>query len=196
MLEAEFITDDVSEVIEESIKLIQFIGQSLLKYPDLLTQLEKDLPSRIIQKISEEFKIISYKDASLFLGKEILGSKEEKDLMEKMSSSVVLTDFPIAQKPFYMKQIGDTTKSFDILVKGVGEVVGGSLREKSSKVLKDRMTISSIQTLQWYLDMREVDEMATGGFGLGFERILMYFLELDSIKDIVPFPRWMGRMDI
>src|SRR5690606_37747353 len=124
--EVEMISEDVSEIIQESLDLIRFVGQELLAHKDLLSVLDKDLAIRIEAKLKEEFKIITYKEASNFLGKDIKGSKEEKELMTKLDSSVVLTDFPFEQKPFYMKRDGSITKSFDILMQGVGEVIGGS----------------------------------------------------------------------
>lgn len=196
MLEAEYITEDLSEVIDSSLDLIKFIGQALLTQKTLLKQISPDLESKIEKKLKEEFKIISYEEACILLGKEITSSQEEKELMTLLDSCVVLTHFPVDQKPFYMKRVGDYTESFDILVKGVGEIVGGSLREKSSQILKERMSPSLQETLSWYLEMRDVDTITTGGFGIGFERVIMYFLEQESIKDIAPFPRWLGRMDI
>lgn len=194
MLEVEIITDDVDEVIKESLDLIRFIGESLLLYKDLLIQIDKQLPLKIEEKIKSKFKILTYKEATSILGKPILGAKEEKELMILLDSSIVLKDFPVEFKPFYMKRDRDITKSFDILVKGVGEVVGGSLREADDQVLKQRMTDSLIKSLDWYLDIRTVDKIYTGGFGLGFERILMYYLEVDSIKEIAIFPRYYGKM--
>lgn len=122
--------------------------------------------------------------------------RKKKELMDKLGSSLVLTDFPKEQKPFYMKQSGMVTKSFDILARGVGEIVGGSLREEDSEILRERMSPELRKTLSWYLELREVDKLATGGYGLGFERILMYYLELESIKEAIAFPRWKDRLDM
>ena len=196
MLEVELISQDISEVIQESLDLITFVGQELLKQDELLPQLDKELPTRIKLKLAETFKQLTYEQACDLLGKQIKGSKEEKELMIKLDSSIILTDFPVDQKPFYMKREGLITKSFDILVKGVGEVVGGSLREEDSTILSSRMSPSLQETLGWYLDIKKIDKIPTGGFGLGLERILMYYLELESIKDAIPFPRWLDRMDI
>lgn len=196
MLEIEKTTDSLEDIISEAISLMKFIGLELLRERELLDLLDKDLASRIEAKVASEFKVISYKEASELLGKEILGSVEEKELMEKLGTGVVLTHFPAHYKPFYMLKEGDLTHSFDILAPGVGEIVGGSMREKDVSILRGRMSKELQESLAWYLDIREVDSISTGGFGLGFERILMYYLEIESIKDIATFPRWMGRMDM
>ena len=196
MLEVEIISKDMRKVIQESLSLIQYIGESLLKEKSLLDEIDKELYSRIEKKVKEDVRIISYKEAKDILGKEIKGSVEEKELMEILGSSIVLTDFPIEQKPFYMKREGEYTKSFDVLLRGIGEVVGGSMREESKEILSSRISKSLQDTLSWYLDMRDVDRIQTGGFGLGFDRILMYYLELDSIKESITFPRWFERLDL
>lgn len=196
MLEIEKTTDSLGDIIAEALSLIKFIGHELLRERELLDLLDKELAIRIEEKVASEFKVISYQAASELLGKEILGSVEEKELMEKLRTGVVLTHFPSHYKPFYMLREGDVTHSFDILAPGVGEIVGGSMREKDAGILRERMSSQFQESLAWYLDIREVDSISTGGFGLGFERILMYYLEIESIKDIATFPRWMGRMDM
>lgn len=196
MLEVEMISDQLEEIIQEAQELIQQIGKILLQHPQLLQHIDKGLVEKIEKKISTIYKRITYAEACTILGKEIKGSKEEKELMEKLDSSIILTHFPSDQKPFYMKTKGKETYSFDILVKGVGEVVGGSLREEDAKILEEKMTSGMKSTLDWYLAIRKVDKIPTGGFGLGLERVLMFYLEQESIKEISPFPRWFGRMDV
>jgi len=196
MLEYETLTDSLDEVIQEATALIEFIGQSLLAEDSYLDLIDKGLKDRIKEKITSSFQRISYEEALKLLKVESIGSKEEKLLLDHFSCPVILTHFPIEEKPFYMKQREGTTLSFDILLEGVGEIVGGSLREEDSKVLKSRMDKKLRKDLSWYLDIRDKDSIPTGGFGLGFERILMYFLEEESIKDISLFPRWKGHLDI
>lgn len=196
MLEVEKISDSLEDIIQEATELIEQVGKILLAHPQLLKQIDDDLVEKITKQVKTIYKQLTYLEACEILGKEIKGSKEEKELMDKLGSSVILTHFPADQKPFYMKQKGKESFSFDILLQGVGEVVGGSLREEDSQILEGKMTESMKSTLDWYLEIRQVDKIPTGGFGLGLERILMFYLHQESIKEISPFPRWFGRMDV
>lgn len=79
--------------------------------------------------------------------------------------------------------------ALDLLASNVGEVVGGSLRENNYKKLKEKLP-SGTSNFDWYLELREFGGVPTGGYGLGFERYLMFLLGTSSIKDVIPFPRW------
>ncbi|CAH1974040.1 unnamed protein product [Acanthoscelides obtectus] len=120
-------------------------------------------------------------------------TKEHEMFIVKYFDNVptFIIDWPKEMKPFYMKEcITDTRKvsAFDLLVSNVGELVGGSLREDNYEKLKSQIPERS--QLDWYLDLRKFGGCPTGGYGLGFERFLLFILGINNIKDVIPFPRW------
>lgn len=116
---------------------------------------------------------------------------------------VFVTDYPASQKPFYMSAEqedsgnGKTVACFDLLVPGMGELVGGSLREHRLEPLQTAMDAKGIKSsgLQWYLDLRRYGSVAHGGFGLGFDRLICYLSGVSNIRDVVAFPRYFGKCD-
>ncbi|XP_065830350.1 asparaginyl-tRNA synthetase-like [Oscarella lobularis] len=124
-----------------------------------------------------------------------LQSEHERFIVRYCNNTpVFVTDFPIELKPFYARDNGDNTAAaVDLLVPGVGELVGGSVREERLENLSYRMRKKGIDTdYDWYLDMAKFGAMPHGGFGLGFERFLQYLLGLDNIRDVISFPRFLG----
>lgn len=107
---------------------------------------------------------------------------------------VIVTDYPAALKPFYMRrnEDGKTVANFDLLVPGVGELVGGSAREERFDVLEAAVPPSARSDLEWYMDLRRYGTVPHAGFGLGFERLVQYFTGVSNIRDVVPFPRHVG----
>jgi len=109
---------------------------------------------------------------------------------------VVLTDYPKEIKAFYMKLNDDnkTVAAADVLVPKIGEMIGGSQREHRMDVLKMRCEEMGLDPrhVWWYLDLRRYGTMPHAGFGLGFERLLLFVTGLDNIRDVIPFPRWVG----
>ncbi len=140
-----------------------------------------------------------FEDNNIFFGKDI-ASEHERYLCEQVyKAPVFLYNFPKEIKAFYMKVNSDnkTVAATDLLVPGVGEIVGGSQREDDYDKLTNRtkelnMDISSIK---WYLDLRKYGYSLGAGFGLGFERLIMYILGLDNIRDTIPFPRYNGKLN-
>ena len=123
-----------------------------------------------------------------------LQTEHERFLAEEhFELPVIVTDYPKDIKAFYMKQNPDskTVRAFDILVPGVGEIVGGSQREDDLKKLTTRMEQLNMdqKQIEWYLDLRRFGSVPHSGFGLGFERILMYITGMENIRDVIPFPR-------
>ena len=120
-------------------------------------------------------------------------SEHERYLVEKkFKKPVIITDYPKDIKAFYMRLNDDekTVAAMDILVPGVGEIVGGSQREERLAVLDQRMTDESLKNeLWWYRDLRRYGTVPHAGFGLGFERLVQYVSGMDNIRDTIPFPR-------
>ncbi|WP_343304537.1 asparagine--tRNA ligase [Chitinophaga niabensis] len=123
-----------------------------------------------------------------------LQSEHERYLVEKhFKKPVILTDYPAAIKSFYMKQNedGKTVRAMDILFPGIGEIVGGSQREENYDKLVKRMEELHIpvEELSWYLDTRRFGTAPHAGFGLGFERLVLFVSGMTNIRDVIPFPR-------
>lgn len=123
-----------------------------------------------------------------------LQSEHERYLVEKhFKKPVILTDYPKDIKAFYMRQNDDgkTVRAMDILFPGIGEIVGGSQREERLEKLTARMNEMNIPTheLDWYLDTRRFGACPHAGFGLGFERLVLFVTGMTNIRDVIPFPR-------
>ncbi|KAF1761967.1 hypothetical protein GCK72_010227 [Caenorhabditis remanei] len=197
MLEAEVAFVDN---IEEMCSLVESYVQNMFSFlhsPKLRTELEimnsQHLPSI---PLNSPFSRITYEDAIKVLtsdgskvsAKSGLSKKNELDLVKFHDNQpVFVTHYPKNQKPFYMARTQDDTKtlSFDLLVPGVGELAGGSVREPDAEKLKERGC-----GIEWYLETRKRGQPPTAGFGIGFERLLQYLLGIQNIKDTLAFPRW------
>ncbi len=123
-----------------------------------------------------------------------LQSEHERFLVEKhFKCPVILFDYPANIKAFYMRlnEDGKTVRAMDILFPGIGEIVGGSQREERLEVLKEKMAALNIpeEELWWYLDLRKYGTAVHSGFGLGFERLVMFATGMSNIRDVIPFPR-------
>ncbi|XP_062514822.1 probable asparagine--tRNA ligase, mitochondrial, partial [Corticium candelabrum] len=124
-----------------------------------------------------------------------LQSEHERHLVKYCGNTpVFVTDFPGSLKPFYARDNGDSTAAtVDLLVPTVGEVANGSLREERFSILKDRMKRKGFgDQYDWYLDLARFGAMSHGGFGLGFDRYVQYILGLENIRDVIPFPKFVG----
>lgn len=124
-----------------------------------------------------------------------LQSEHERYLVEKhFKKPVILTDYPKDIKSFYMRQNedGKTVAAMDILAPGIGEIVGGSQREERLDVLESRMKEMNIpsEEMYWYLDSRKFGSVPHAGFGLGFERLILFVSGMTNIRDVIPFPRF------
>lgn len=120
-----------------------------------------------------------------------LDSEHEKYIVNKTNGIVIVSNYPKEIKSFYMKENkdGKTVQAMDILVPDIGELVGGSMREENYDILKQKMDAKNID-IPWYLDIRKYGSVPHGGFGLGFERLIMLVSGLSNIKDIIPYPRF------
>jgi len=166
-------------VIEKLEKVIDATFERL-SYTEAIKVLEKS-------RESFEFQVAWGKD---------LQSEHERYLTEKVfKKPVIIFDYPEEIKSFYMRvsDDGKTVGAMDVLVPGIGEIIGGSQREERLDVLVERMKKKgldpSAESYQWYLDLRRFGSVPHSGFGLGFERTLMYVTGLSNIRDVIPFPR-------
>jgi asparaginyl-tRNA synthetase len=126
-----------------------------------------------------------------------LDSEHEKYMTNKVGGPLVITDFPAKIKSFYMKpnDDGETVQAMDIVVPNIGEIIGGSMREDDYTMLKEKMDTLGID-IPWYLDLRKYGSVPHGGFGLGFERLIMLVTGIYNIKDIIPYPRYPGHCEM
>jgi asparaginyl-tRNA synthetase len=130
-----------------------------------------------------------------------LGSEHERYLTEQVfKKPLILTNYPKEIKAFYMKLDADgrTVAAMDVLVPKIGEIIGGSQREEDYGKLVARMADMGVaqEPLKWYLDLRKYGSVPHAGFGLGFERLVMYVTGVENIRDVIPFPRWPGNASI
>lgn len=126
-----------------------------------------------------------------------LQAEHERFLCEELAGRpVIVTNYPKDIKPFYMRldSNNDTVAAMDILVPGIGELVGGSQREERLPVLEERMLASGLhlEDYGWYLDLRRYGSVPHAGFGLGFERLVLFVTGMTNIRDVIPFPRTPG----
>lgn len=171
--------------------------------------IEKGLLEKLGQVVEKEFAHVTYTEAVDLLLKAKkkfdypvqwgidLQSEHERYLTEEVfKRPLVVTDYPAAIKPFYMRVNEDdrTVAAMDILVPGIGELVGGSQREERYDVLASRMVEAGIdlEEYQWYLDLRRFGTVPHAGFGLGFERLVQFVTGMKNIREVIPFPRTPG----
>lgn len=167
---------------------------------------DKGLLDRLNNVVNSDFGAITYTEAVNLLSEHNdefqykvswgvdLQTEHERYLTEKIfKRPVFVTDYPKDIKAFYMKLNDDnkTVAAMDCLVPGIGEIIGGSQREESYDRLKERIEELNlpIEEYWWYLDLRKYGGVVHSGFGLGFERLIMYLTGVENIRDVVPFPR-------
>lgn len=212
MIEPEIAFAELPEVIKLAEDFIKYLISAVLeKHPEELAFFEQHYKPNLVKNLQDvanaDFKVITYTDAVDILkasGKKFefkvdwgmdLQSEHERFLTdEHFKSPVVVTNYPSEIKSFYMKLSSDnkTVKAMDVLVPGVGEIIGGSEREDRLDVLKDKMIKKGLKLddYWWYLDLRRFGSTPHGGFGLGLERFLMYITGMPNIRDVIPFPRF------
>jgi asparaginyl-tRNA synthetase len=172
---------------------------------------DKDLLKRLNNVIESDFVRITYTEAVQILKKHNdvfdykvewgvdLQTEHERYLTEVIyKKPVFVTDYPKDIKAFYMKQNEDnkTVAAVDLLVPGIGEIIGGSQREEDLVKLENRMSEMGLnkEDYSWYLDTRRYGTCKHAGFGLGFERLIMYITGISNIRDVIPFPRTTGSL--
>lgn len=154
----------------------------------------QDLKDKV-QVPNEQGKMARLKFQTLPKQGEDLKSEHEKYLVQKFGTFVFVTHWPSDIKSFYMKQVGDgTCESFDLLAPLVGELFGGSMREWRYDVLLAQMNKKQMDVsgLQWFVDLRKDGTAPHGGWGMGFDRLVMFLTNTASVRDIVPYPVYYG----
>ena len=211
MVEPEICFADLKDDMDLAEDMIKFIFSYVLdKCPEEMdffnTFVDKTLLDRLKNVINSDFARISYTDAIKELEKHNnefeykvswgvdLQTEHERFLCEKIfQKPVFVTDYPKEIKAFYMKQNPDrkTVAATDLLAPGIGEIIGGSQREENYDKLVARMNELNmpLEEYYWYLDLRKYGSCIHSGFGLGFERALMYLTGMQNIRDVIPFPR-------
>ena len=193
-LAEDFLQQVFAQVLDKSANDLEFFSKFV----------DKNAINRMQSIVQTKFVRISYTDAIRELEKATkkfeypvswghdLQSEHERYLTETVfGAPVIVIDYPKSIKPFYMRVNDDekTVAAMDVLVPGVGEIVGGSQREERLNVLRSRMNDSQAEELWWYLDLRKYGTVPHAGFGVGFERILLYMTGMENIRDAIPFPR-------
>lgn len=204
-----FEIEDNMELAEDFIKyLVRYALDNCKEDLDFLCQMyDKELLERLQFVVEHDFVRLTYTEAIEILEKSgakfeypvhwgvDLQSEHERYLVEKhFKAPVILTDYPKEIKAFYMKQNDDgkTVRGMDVLFPVIGEIIGGSQREESIDKLLARMAEVGIEPkdMQWYLDTRRFGSAPHSGFGLGFERLLLFVTGMSNIRDVIPFPRF------
>ena len=214
-VEPEMAFCDLDRLIEVEEEFLKYIIKTVLKKcPDELEFLDKFIEKGLIKKLNDHLKSkskkITHKEAIDILLKadktwEIkpdykgdISKEHERYLTEEyFKGPIFITDWPKDIKAFYMKQNDDgTVKGVDYILPRCGEIMGGSQREddydKLISVMKERKM--DIEPLKWYLELRKYGSVPHSGFGMGFDRILMYITGMESIKDVIPYPRTHGSL--
>ena len=211
MIEPEMAFYEIKEnmdLAEEFIKyLVKYALDNCLDDLRFLNDMfDKELIDRLESVINTDFVRLTYTEGvdilmksgqkfeyPVFWGTD-LQSEHERYLVEKhFKKPVILTDYPKEIKAFYMKQNDDgkTVRAMDVLFPKIGEIIGGSQREESLEKLEKRIAELNMGTesLWWYLDTRRFGTAPHSGFGLGFERLLLFVTGMSNIRDVIPFPR-------
>ncbi|MCE6090621.1 asparagine--tRNA ligase [Mycoplasmopsis agalactiae] len=217
MIEPEVAFYDLKKVINLAAKLLKSvikntINKHLREFEYLQNNVDSSLLERLSSFIKKKLMILDYKDALVelekvkdkFENKDIkfgldFATEHEKYLAEEIAHGpVAIINFPKSFKAFYMHQNSDnqTVAAFDLLVPGIGELIGGSQREaRYEKLLERALEVGiSKEELQWYLDLRRFGHSGSAGFGIGFERLVMYVTGVDNIRDVIPYPRTSGNI--
>ena len=194
-IEEEFLKFIVSYVLKRCPDEIEFLDKFVEK--GLKNKLESLLNSHFVRITHKEvIDILKNADVSFEFAPEYgedIAKEHEKYITEYFGTPVFIKDWPRDIKAFYMKQNedGETVRAVDLEVPGVGELIGGSEREASYEKLVTRMKElgMNIEELDWYVNLRKFGTVPHSGFGLGFERLLIYLTGVDNIRDVIPYPR-------
>ena len=216
MIEPEIAFCDLEQLMDIEEDCLKFVVSRVLeKCPEEMefcnNFIEKGLIDKLHKLVNSKFVRIDHKEAIDILKKadkewefqpeygEDLAKEHEKYLTEHFNGPVFVKNWPKDIKSYYMKlnPDGETVAGVDLEVPGAGEIMGGSQREENYDKLVARMKEMGIATepLYWYLDLRRYGSVIHSGFGLGFERLLMYITGIENIRDVIPYPRTPNNCD-
>ena len=210
MIEPEIAFADIKENMDIAEEFIKYcINYALENCKDdilfLQEHFDKDLVNRLKFVVENDFVRLPYSEGIKILeesGKKFefpvywgvdLASEHERYLVEEhFKRPVILTDYPKEIKAFYMKlnDDGKTVRAMDVLFPKIGEIIGGSEREESYEKLSKRIEEQGLDGMDWYLDTRKFGTVPHSGFGLGFERLVLFVTGMQNIRDVIPFPRY------
>lgn len=218
MIEPEMAFCDLAGDMEVAEAMVKYIIRTVMeRCPDELkffnSFVDKTLLDRLTNVVENDFARVTYTEAVELLKKSgaefkypvdwgcDLQTEHERYLTEQIfKRPVFVTNYPKDIKAFYMRlnDDGKTVAAVDLLVPGVGEIIGGSQREERTDKLKQRIEELGLDMSQydWYMDLRRFGGVQHAGYGLGFERIVMYVTGIANIRDVLPFPRTASSMDI
>ena len=218
MIEPEMAFCDLEGDMEVAEAMVKYIIRTVMqRCPDELaffnSFVDKTLIDRLTNVVENDFARITYTEAVELLkksGEEFkypvewgcdLQTEHERYITERIfKKPVFVTDYPKDIKAFYMRMNDDgrTVAAVDLLVPGVGEIVGGSQREERDDMLRKRIEELGLDMSQydWYMELRRFGGVKHAGYGLGFERMVMYVTGIANIRDVLPFPRTAASMDI
>lgn len=214
MIEPEIAFADLSDDMELAEDMLKYIINYVLENaPEEMDFLNKFVDKGLIERLkgvaSSDFGRVTYTEAIKLLEKNNdkfdypvywgcdLQTEHERYLTEQIfKRPVFVTDYPKEIKAFYMRlnDDGKTVAAMDCLVPGIGEIIGGSQREERLDILTERMKELNLkeEDYWWYLDLRRFGGAKHAGYGLGFERAIMYLTGMSNIRDVIPFPRTVG----
>jgi asparaginyl-tRNA synthetase len=214
MIEPEIAFADLNDDMQLAEDMLKYVIKTVIdKCKDELDFLnsfvDKELLERLNSVANAEFAYVTYTEAIDILQKSgqqfefpvlwgsDLQTEHERYLTEKhFKKPVFVTDYPKDIKAFYMRlnDDGKTVAAMDLLAPGIGEIIGGSQREERLDILSARIEEMGLdkETYWWYLELRRFGGTKHAGFGLGFERLLMYLTGVSNIRDVLPFPRTVG----
>ena len=218
MIEPEMAFADLEDNMEVAEGMLKYVIRYVLEHaPEEMAFfnnfIDKGLLDRLNNVVNSEFGRVTYTEAVKILEEHNdqfdykvswgcdLQTEHERFLTEQIfKKPVFVTDYPKEIKAFYMKMNpdGKTVAAVDCLVPGIGEIIGGSQREDSLEKLTARMDELGLkkEDYQFYLDLRKYGSARHSGFGLGFERCVMYLTGMGNIRDVIPFPRTVGNCDL
>lgn len=217
MIEPEMAFYDIHDNMDLAEEMLKYLTNYALEHcaddlQFLNDMFDKELLARLHFVLSHEFKRLTYTEAVRILKESDanfefpvewgcdLQSEHERFLVEQhFHCPVILTDYPAAIKAFYMKQNDDgrTVRAMDVLFPKIGEIIGGSERESDYQKLQRRIEELHIpaKDMWWYLDTRRFGTVPHSGFGLGFERLMLFITGMANIRDVIPFPRTPGHCE-
>lgn len=217
MIEPEMAFCDLEGNMELAEKFLKYILRSVMEAcPDDLEFFNKRIDNTVLDTlqnvVENRFEHVTYTEAvrileqsgrswefPVFWGADLQAEHERYLTEETFKKPVIVTDYPKEIKAFYMRanEDGKTVRAMDVLAPRIGEIIGGSQREERYDVLLDKIRKADLseEAYWWYLELRKYGSAPHAGFGLGFERVMLYLTGMKNIRDVIPFPRTPGSAD-